>query len=100
MEVLSIATLQNPKLMITKQMAVELGDKLSTTILYNGRSVGSDLRPVRARVNGKCQTWKRKPDDFRLPMKHGLRHTFQITPQNADDWYFNEGDAMNAPSKL
>lgn len=42
--------------------------------------------PVRCRVNGTCQTWKTRPDDFRLPVKHGLRECFYITPSNAAQW--------------
>jgi len=40
----------------------------------------------RARVNGKCQTWKREPDKFKLPMKYGLYDYFYITQDNAADW--------------
>jgi hypothetical protein len=46
----------------------------------------ADGTPVRARVNGKCKTWKTRPEDFRLPMKHGLRSCFYITPENAGQW--------------
>lgn len=31
------------------------------------------------RRNGKTQTWKTRPDDFRIPVKAGLRSTGQIT---------------------
>lgn len=48
---------------------------------------GSDKQPIRCRANGKCQTWVTRPEDFKLPVKHGLRNTFYITPANAADWY-------------
>lgn len=40
----------------------------------------------RAKVNGRCRTWKREPEKFALPMKHGLYVYFYITPENANDW--------------
>lgn len=46
----------------------------------------ADGTPMRCRANGQCQTWKTRPDDFRLPVKHGLRGTFALTPSNAADW--------------
>jgi hypothetical protein len=35
------------------------------------------------RANGQCKTWKTRPDDFRLPIKYGLRAYDAITPSNA-----------------
>lgn len=46
----------------------------------------ADGTAVRCRVNGKCKTWQRRPDDFRLPVKYGLKQCFYITPANADEW--------------
>jgi hypothetical protein len=42
--------------------------------------------PARCRANGKCQTWVTRPDEFKLPVKHGLRTTFYITEGNAASW--------------
>lgn len=50
----------------------------------------ADGSPLRARVNGKCQTWKTRPDEFRLPMKHGLRECFYITERNGQEWLTDE----------
>jgi hypothetical protein len=33
----------------------------------------------RLRRNGKTQLWKTRPDEFRIPVKAGLRSTGQIT---------------------
>lgn len=55
-------------------------------ILHHKTEKNADGTPVRARVNGQCKTWKTRPDDFRLPVKYGLRHCFYITPENAGDW--------------
>lgn len=69
--------------MITKDIAASLTYR---DTLHHKRKTNSDGTPVRCRVNGKCQTWKTRPDDFKLPVKHGLNECFYITPFNADDW--------------
>jgi hypothetical protein len=45
-----------------------------------------DGTPVRAKRNGKTKTWKRRPDLFRIPVKHGLFKYFYIDNSNADEW--------------
>jgi hypothetical protein len=35
------------------------------------------------RRNGATQTWKTRPDDFRLPIKYGQKSYDNITPANA-----------------
>ena len=45
-----------------------------------------DGTPMRARRNGRTQTWKTRPDDFRVPIKHGLYSYGEITPANAHEW--------------
>jgi len=69
--------------MVNKTIAttVTLGD-----IFHHKTAKNADGTPVRARVNGKCKTWKTRPDDFRLPVKYGLRDCFYLTPENAADW--------------
>lgn len=52
----------------------------------------SDGTPVRCRVNGACKTWKTRPDEFRLPVKYGLKTCFYITESNADEWNLGRGD--------
>jgi hypothetical protein len=44
----------------------------------------ADGTACRCRVNGKCRTWKTRPGEFRLPVKHGLRDCFYITESNTD----------------
>ncbi len=60
------------------------------TILHHISQVGSDRQPVRCRVNGRCRTWKTRPDDFQLPVKYGLKTCFYITPANASEWTLPE----------
>jgi hypothetical protein len=42
-----------------------------------------DGTPIRCRANGKCKTWKTRPNDFSLPVKHGLYEYGYITQDNA-----------------
>jgi len=46
----------------------------------------ADGTPLRARRNGKTQTWKTRPDEFRIPVKHGLKNTFNITHHERAQW--------------
>ena len=46
----------------------------------------ADGTPARCRVTGKCRTWKTRPDQFVLPVKHGLYQSFYITQVNCDEW--------------
>jgi hypothetical protein len=35
-----------------------------------------------ARISGQLKTWKTRPGDFRLPVKHGMRGYGEIVPSN------------------
>jgi len=37
------------------------------------------------RRNGKTQTWKTRPDEYRIPVKYGMYNYSQITP--SDDFH-------------
>lgn len=56
------------------------------TILHHVSLRNADGSPLRARVNGRPKLWVTRPEEFRLPMKHGLRNTFYITERDADQW--------------
>jgi hypothetical protein len=64
-----------------KAMAAGYGDHFHHVSLKN-----ADKTPVRCRVNGKCKTWKTRPAEFRLPVKHGMRDCFYIDNSNCDEW--------------
>lgn len=68
---------------ITRTQAEALAHR---TTLEHRTAKNSDGSPKRCRVNGKCQTWKTRPDDFKLPVKEGLYGTGYITPLNAAEW--------------
>lgn len=70
--------------MITKEQAVALrvGD-----ILHHVRAKNRDGTPMRVRVNGACKTWKTRPQQFKLPVKYGIRDCGYI-----DNFYFNNNE--------
>jgi hypothetical protein len=77
--------------MIDKQIAVTL---TNGTTLYSDLQTNSDGSPLRCRVTGKCKTWKTRPDDFRLPVKHGLYDSFYIINDGfAEHWHLDEDEA-------
>jgi hypothetical protein len=55
-------------------------------VLHHTTATNSDGTPLRARVNGAVKTWKTRPGEFSVPMKHGLRSCFYLTQDNAEDW--------------
>lgn len=67
--------------MITKDIAMTQPSEL-----WHMTEKNRDGTPVRCRSNGKCKTWKTRPEEFRLPVKYGLRTCFYITEQNAHEW--------------
>jgi hypothetical protein len=69
--------------MITKEQAVALqhGDLLCHISIKDSQG-----NPAQCRVNGACKTWKRSPEKFEVPVKHGLYTCFYITNTNAHEW--------------
>lgn len=70
--------------MITKQQA------MSARHFEHCTAKNSDGTPARCRATGRCKTWITRPDEFRLPVKHGLRDSFYLTPKNAAEWVIAE----------
>jgi hypothetical protein len=70
--------------MITKEQAMAFDHRKE---LWHVSEKNADGTPVRCRVNGKCKTWKTRPNEFRLPVKHGLRNCFYIDERSAWVWY-------------
>lgn len=48
---------------------------------------GETYHVVRVRASGALRTWKTRPGEFRLPVKHGLRESGAITHDNAGDFH-------------
>lgn len=60
--------------MITRVQALEL--KHGNIII--------DIYGKSWRVKGKIQTWKTRPEDFKIPIKHGLYTYGYLTKHNND----------------
>lgn len=70
--------------MLTKSQALSLR---CGQILHHVTRKNADGTPMRVRVNGKVQTWARKPDAFKIPVKHGLYSYGYVDNDNAVEWY-------------
>jgi hypothetical protein len=46
----------------------------------------SGTQCMRVRRNGATQTWKTRPDEFRIPVKWGLKVYYQIFDTEAAEW--------------
>lgn len=85
--------------MITKQQAIDLGNgtlnaEIHCTVQHDctriiGPRGGVKERITRVRPSGRCQTWKTRPNDFRLPVKYGMYESSEITHQNAANWHID-----------
>jgi len=51
---------------------------------------GKTFHQIRFRRNGKTKTWITRPDEFRVPVKRGLREYGYITQTNAKDFHTAE----------
>ncbi len=73
--------------MITKQQAMSLSHNEEIHHGECSRVVGPrgghKDNVQRVRPNGRCQTWKTRPKEFRLPIKYGLYGYGAITEVNA-----------------
>lgn len=77
--------------MVTKEQAMicrnflqvrkVLSDTTDNRFVYGGTNLL--VKPLRWRANGKCKTWKREPERFQLPIKHGLYNYNYLTNENA-----------------
>ena len=70
--------------MITKQEAMDLD---IGQVIYHGKNRDSKNYPQKWRVNGKTQTWKTRPNDFKVPLKHGMYDWWYLQPSNVEDFH-------------
>ncbi len=64
-------------------------DQLTKEVCQNlryGQNLYHRTKGIRVRVSGKCQTWKTRPNEFKLPVKYGLYESGYITNDNASEW--------------
>lgn len=78
--------------MITKQQA------LSANMFHDSSAVNGDGTCRRWRRNGATQTWKTRPTDFRVPVKHGHKSYDNITQDLAYKVHTRE-DCTNPKGK-
>jgi hypothetical protein len=71
---------------VTKEIAMQAkhGDIFQSKTLKQGPK-GVRV-PLSVRVTGKCQTWKREPKRFRLPVKWSFYESWAIDDLNCGDW--------------
>lgn len=69
--------------MITKEQAL-------TSQVFHMENACTPLRQARWRRNGKTTTWKTRPNDFVIPVKHGLYEYGRITGSMAGSWHAEE----------
>lgn len=80
--------------MIDKEIAVNL---THGTELFSSLRLDSRGNPSKVRVTGKCKTWKRDPERFKLPVKYGLYESFYIVNDEfAKHWHLNIDEARAA----
>ena len=79
--------------MISKQEAVAASYRQE---FHHGTRRNADNTPMRVRVNGACKTWKTRPLEFRLPVKHGMYDSGYITHENAAEWFLTDTDAISS----
>ena len=68
------------------QVSLEVLQSRRPSEFWHRTQRNADGSPLRCRVNGKLKTWKTRPNAYRLPVKHGIKQFFYITPENAAYW--------------
>jgi len=71
-----------------------------TGTVYHINLRNADKTPLRARISGRCKTWKRSPERFQIPFKHGMYEHGYITEENAGLWRLTEEAAIEAGNIL
>lgn len=59
------------------------------TVLHYAPACGPK-RQERWRTNGQLKTWKTRPEEFRQPIKHGLRAYSYVDETNVDYFHLEE----------
>jgi len=75
---------------VSKEQAVETDEfHYGECHVELGPRGGETVHIVRYRRMGQTKLWKTRPDDFRVPVKYGMRarDSWYITPENAKDFH-------------
>jgi hypothetical protein len=82
--------------MITKQQALTANEfHYGTCTVITGPRGGKDTRIEHWRRNGETKTWKTRPDEFRVPIKYGMRSCSYLTNWNAGDFHTEADCPLN-----
>lgn len=70
--------------MVTKEQAINCR-KFVQIAEWNSKGINCtiSIKSIKWRANGKCKIWKTRPDEFKLPIKHGLYSHWYLTNENA-----------------
>lgn len=56
-------------------------------VVHTGPRGGKTCKIEIWRANGKCKTWKTRPDEFSLPLKRGMYEYSYLTNENAENFH-------------
>lgn len=59
------------------------------SIFYSTKLKNADKTRMRCRRNGKTKTWKTRPTEFKIPVKHGMYDYAYIDEKTAKYWTIN-----------
>ena len=66
---------------------ITMQDALDAHIGSEFHGLSADGRKIiTVRVNGRCQTWRTRPAEFRLPIKYGMWEYGEITHNDTERW--------------
>jgi len=86
--------------MVTKEQAIKGREfHIGECTRYQGARGGTREHVTeRWRANGRCKTWKRDPNAFMLPIKHGLKSYAYLNEANAHLFHALEDCPLNDPA--
>jgi len=64
--------------------------------IYHKHYLNADGTAARAVIKGAIKTWVTRPDEFRIPWKHGFRTYGYVTQREAEDWSTTEPEPVPA----
>lgn len=77
---------QNPKVYTFTDLTLDACKAGKIKMFYHKTLRNADDTPLRVRVSGKTHTWKKRPNEFKTPVKYGLYDSTYITHENMHEW--------------
>ena len=72
--------------MVTRDQAIAASNEWGRVVFHYAPACTAK-RIERWRVNGAIKLWKTRPEEFRLPIKYGLRSYSYLTDSNAHEFH-------------